>query len=110
MQLANRKLSLGDRVRRNGFPGVLEVTRVFEDGSLVDIKHLDLCGPNFVEIAVPASDLTFLCASRRPAIFVVPSTAAAHTPRQLAVRRQPKKLVASEVSQLRVAKRIRAHA
>lgn len=71
MDSSKRKLCLGDRVRRNGFFGVFEVIRVLEGGSQVDIKHLDLCGPNFIERGVTARDLTFLCASRPPASFAV---------------------------------------
>jgi len=53
MYTSIKKPCLGDRVRRAGGLGVLEVVRVFQDGARVDLKHLDLCGPNFIEQDVP---------------------------------------------------------
>jgi len=97
MYTSTKKPSVGDRVRRTGSHGVSQVIRVLSDGAFVDLKHLDLCGPNFIEMKVPASELTFLSASR-PTVFpfvpeAIPGEAAlpaspARVPRRSAARPQ----------------------
>lgn len=55
-----KKPSIGDRVRLAGFLGEFEVVRVIHNGSMVDLKHLDLHGPDYIEQEVSAHDLTYL--------------------------------------------------
>ena len=66
---------IGDRVRLTGFLGVFEVVRIFQNGTMVDLKHLDLYGPDYIEREVSTHDLTYLCSSRPPSFPSRPSPA-----------------------------------
>jgi hypothetical protein len=55
-----KKPCIGDRVRLAGFLGEFEIVRVIHNGSMVDLKHLDLHGPDYIEQEVSAHDLTYL--------------------------------------------------
>lgn len=59
-----RRPSIGDRVRLTGFLGVFEVVRIVQDGSLVDLKHLDFTGPDYIEQEVCSQDLIYLSAQQ----------------------------------------------
>lgn len=69
MNTPSKKPCIGDRVRLAGFLGEFEVVRVIHNGSMVDLKHLDLHGPDYIEQEVSAYDLTYLsgAAAHRPA-------------------------------------------
>ena len=58
---------VGDRVRLTGFLGVFEVIRVGPDGSLVDLKHLDLHRTDYIEREVSAHDLIYVRAPQAAA-------------------------------------------
>ena len=60
MYTSLKKPRVGDRVRLTGFLGVFEVVRVRPDGSLVDLKHLDLHQTAYIEHEVSAHDLIYL--------------------------------------------------
>lgn len=60
MYTSMKKPCIGDRVRLAGFLGEFEIVRVVHNGSMVDLKHLDLHGPDYIEQEVSAHDLTYL--------------------------------------------------
>jgi hypothetical protein len=60
MYTSLKKPRVGDRVRLTGFLGVFEVVRVRPDGSLVDLKHLDLHQTDYIEQEVSAHDLIYV--------------------------------------------------
>lgn len=60
MYTSLKKPRLGDRVRLTGFLGVFEVVRVRPDGSLVDLKHLDLHQTAYIEQEVSSHDLIYV--------------------------------------------------
>lgn len=85
-----KKPCIGDRVRLAGFLGEFEIVRVIHNGSMVDLKHLDLHGPDYIEQEVSAHDLTYLsgASAQRP----TPSTAngaSASSSRRVAGRVNP---------------------
>jgi hypothetical protein len=59
-----RRPNIGDRVRLTGFLGVFEVVRIVQDASLVDLKHLDFTGPDYIEQEVCTQDLIYLNAQQ----------------------------------------------
>jgi hypothetical protein len=69
MYTSMKNPKIGDRVRLTGFLGVFEVVRIFHHGTMVDLKHLDLYGPDYVEREVSTHDLTYLSSSRPPVIL-----------------------------------------
>jgi hypothetical protein len=69
MYTSMKNPKIGDRVRLTGFLGVFEVVRIFQHGTMVDLKHLDLYGPDYIEREVSTHDLTYLCSSRPPVIL-----------------------------------------
>jgi hypothetical protein len=60
MDTYTRKPRVGDRVRIKGFLGVFEVVEVAPRGSMVDVKHLDLHHPAYIEKEVLWHELIFL--------------------------------------------------
>jgi hypothetical protein len=74
MYTSLKRPRLGDRVRLTGFLGVFEVVRVRPDGSLVDLKHLDLHKTAYIEQEVSTHDLIYvrgpqsLDSAARPAV------------------------------------------
>jgi hypothetical protein len=60
MYTSLKRPRVGDRVRLTGFLGVFEVVRVRPDGSLVDLKHLDLHQTDYIEQEVSAHDLIYV--------------------------------------------------
>lgn len=51
---------IGDQVRITGFSGRFEVVRVGKDGSMADLKHLDVPGPDYIERDILHHELIYL--------------------------------------------------
>jgi hypothetical protein len=84
-----KKPCIGDRVRLAGFLGEFEIVRVVHNGSMVDLKHLDLHGSDYIEQEVSAYDLTYVTGSHASSVAqrtAPPSTNSAAGP---AGRRAP---------------------
>ncbi len=60
MDTPKKEPRIGDRVRLTGFLGVFEVVRIVQNGSMVDLKHLDFTGPDYIEQEVFSQDLIYL--------------------------------------------------
>lgn len=51
---------IGDRVRINGFLGVFEIVQIRQEGLMVDLKHLCVPGPDYIEREVLSKELIYL--------------------------------------------------
>ncbi len=60
MDTSLKRPSVGARVRLSGFLGVFEIVRIAQDGSFVDLKHLDNGGPDYIEQEMSSRDLIYL--------------------------------------------------
>jgi hypothetical protein len=49
MDTLKRIPRIGDQVRIAGFSGRFEVVKVEKNGSMADLKHLDVPGPDYIE-------------------------------------------------------------
>jgi hypothetical protein len=84
MYTSLKKPRLGDRVRLTGFLGVFEVVRVRPDGSLVDLKHLDLHQTDYIEQEVSSHDLIYVRGPQPSPALGRPAPTPAVTPAQMA--------------------------
>jgi hypothetical protein len=84
-----KKPCIGDRVRLAGFLGEFEIVRVVHNGSMVDLKHLDLHGPDYIEQEVSAHDLTYLNGSHSSSAAQRNAPSSAETVAGSSVRRVP---------------------
>ncbi len=60
MDTSLKRPSIGDRVQLTGFLGVFEVVRLVQNGSMVDLKHLDKGGPDYIEQEMSSRELIYL--------------------------------------------------
>jgi hypothetical protein len=73
METHARMPRVGDRVRIKGFLGVFEVVEVGPQGSMVDVKHLDLPGPAYIEKEVLWHELVYLHAQQKTTLASLPA-------------------------------------
>lgn len=59
-----RKPRIGDHVRIDGFLGVFEIVRIERNGMMVDLKHLGMPGPDYIEKEILTRELMYLDSPR----------------------------------------------
>lgn len=80
---------VGDKVRIKGFLGVFEIVGVGLGGAVVDVKHLDLAGPAYIEREVLRHELEYLHAQQRASLVNMPARPAANGSRPVIAPRVP---------------------
>ena len=74
MDMMRKKPCIGDRVRIMGFLGLFEVIQIRQNGLMVDLKHLNLPGPDYIEKEVLAKELIYLKPSQSAPRATLPSS------------------------------------
>lgn len=82
---------VGDRVRLTGFLGIFEVVRIFQNGSLVDLKHLDLHGTDYIEQEVSVHDILYVGPAQPKPAAQAPTSAPATVARRPSAQAAPQR-------------------